>query len=190
VDEVGHAQGRGPRRRPHRQLVAEAPGRGAVGPVEPQVLAREGGGHHVELFEGDEAVEFARARELADGVDDQFGPGVVGEEDEVVNGLARPALAGGALARDEPDARALPLALAQEFLALEVAGDADDIQGGRRRLHTLCGCPFASRVGWLAGRVYNARRRLSHLSHLSRGGKEKRPPLAGQPLACRWGDRQ
>jgi hypothetical protein len=132
VYELRHAYPCVARLRPHRELVAEGPRRRCFHPRQVKVLADEGGRDHVELFEGEDAVEPVGSRELCDDVRDEFGARVVGQRQDVVERLAGPVLVRGLLARDEDDARALPLALAQELFALEIAGDADDVRGSGR----------------------------------------------------------
>jgi hypothetical protein len=91
------------------------------------VLARERRGHHVELFERDERVDLLLAREVRGRVDEELGARVVRQVVDGVERVVRPGLVPRALARQQLDARPLPLALARKVRALEVARHADDL---------------------------------------------------------------
>ena len=128
VNEVGDEYAAVARLNPHRELVAEVARGGVTHAGQAQVLAKCCGGLNVEVIERHDAVNLARAREVADGARERVEREVGGHVEEFVNRLARPVGVPKLCARDEQDAAALSLALAHELLPLLVARDAQDCE--------------------------------------------------------------
>ena len=124
---AGHA--RAARPPAHRQLVAKAPRRRFAHARHEQVLAQHRRQLDVEVVERDDAVDALGAGQvrgaLADVVERHVAPEVV----ERVDRLARPIGVAELLFGQEQHAAPLPLALAQELVALAVGRDAEQGQG-------------------------------------------------------------
>ena len=128
VNEVGDEYAAFARLQAHRQLVAEVARRRVAHAGQAQVLAQGCGGLNVEVVERHDAINLARAREVADGARERVEREVGGHVEEFVNRLARPVGVPKLCARDEHDAAALSLARAHELLPLLVARDAQDCE--------------------------------------------------------------
>jgi hypothetical protein len=116
---------------PHRELVAKIAHRCLAHAGNAQMLAQRRRHLEVELVERDDAVDRFPAREIADGVEDVVAQPQVGHEEALVDAVHRPGGVGELLTRQKEHSRAEALALAEEFLALEVGGEGED--GGASR---------------------------------------------------------
>ena len=115
--------------RAHRQLVAEVARGGLSHARHAQVLAQDRRRLHVELVEGDDAVDVLGLRHVAEAehhVVDVPGLVDIGNVEDFVDALARPGGVFQAVRGDQQHAAALAPALLQEFGALVIACQADN----------------------------------------------------------------
>ena len=130
VDEVGHVQPRLGGAHAHGQLVAEVARGGLAHAGDAQVLADHGGQFDIEIVERHDAVEHARARQIADGVAHvDWVPlsAAIRQVEDLVDRLHRPVrFMLQAFGGDQHYRPALAFAFANEIVALFVAGHAEN----------------------------------------------------------------
>ncbi len=123
-NEIRHANAAIQRLHAHGQLVAEIAHGCQAHPRHAQVLAKSRGSFHVVLVEGDDAVDFLRARQVRHRLHDVRKRNLRGKVEGVVQALPRPVGLTQLLRRKQEHVAALALALAHEFLSLLVGRDA------------------------------------------------------------------
>src|SRR5687768_2336150 len=129
----------------HRELVAKVAHRALSHAWDAQVLAQRRSHLEIELVERHDPIDRLLPRQPADRVDHMVAPSQIGHHEKVVDALARPVEVAQRLSSDQQYTSPLSLALAQKVVALVVAGEAKDRDGGSR--HVRCGrCGGAGRI--------------------------------------------
>ena len=127
MDELRHENAGVVRLDAHGELVAEVTRRGLAHARHAQVLAQHGGGLLIEFIHRHDAMNFARAGEIADAFQHVVAAMLVRHEIDFVNGLARPFGVAEFFECDENHMAAVALGLAQKGFAFEVSGDAEHV---------------------------------------------------------------
>ena len=161
VDEVGHQDVGVPRLHAHGQLVAEIPGRRLPHAGDPEVLAQQGRGLHVEVVERHDAIHLPGPGDVADALQQVIPRDVARDEEELLDGLARPLGIPQLVGGQQEHAMPLPMALAQELVALLEGGDTQQCQcRGLRHGRNLLGST-AKKTGYTGQSAGGGGRRLA-----------------------------
>ena len=134
VDERGAGDPRAPRPPAHRELVPERAAGRLPHAGHEQMLAQHPAKLHVEVVQRHDPIDPFPAREVRGSLANVVVGHVAPDVEELVDRLARPVGLAQLLLGEQQHPAALPLALPQELVTLEVGGDAEQRQRHARPL--------------------------------------------------------